>query len=706
MFPIRGRLSDPITTFREKSGSLSSIKSGKFSSSKKDLVRETAQTAYQSIKERALMQGSGSVSGSPGRIQENLSRDSGIGGLKEGLNTSGESEHEIPKYISDVTDMSNYVRGRFLGKGGFARVHELIDLQTNSLFAGKIINKSRISKPHHKEKITREIELHRNLIHKNVVQFVKNFEDSDNIYIVLENCSKRSLVHVLKARHVVTEIETRYYMQQLVNGVQYIHSQNIIHRDLKLGNLFLTGTMAVKIGDFGLATRVGWEKKGTICGTPNYISPEVLNKDGHGFPADVWALGCVMYALLVGQPPFETSTLKETYTRIAENVYSIPEAVSPLAASFIRQLLHPDPKQRPLVPNIAQDPFFTCGFCPVSLPPSACSVTPLLAPPVYNNKTDSSPIPGGYQTGLASRLSASTTNLDSKRLQSPKISSKDSMFPGMCESVATTVFSKLYKPDIQTLTNRNNSPKARTRTEELHLAVKTALSSMPSSRQTDPPAATLKEPPTFIAKWIDYSNKYGFGFQLSDKSIGILFNDNTRISYSSDRSFIQFGENQEVTTMGTHQVPPYLHEKFTLLRYFAQYMDQNLTEGGETRKGLRSLTTTIPQIKRWIRTPKAIIMHLTNGTIQVNYFKDHTKLIIGSLDEAVTSPPQQQQQNCLPNQASQLPFIVTYINSARESRCFHLNDLARHGASQPVRERMSYVAEVLNEFVELDKQIS
>ena len=72
MFPIRGRLSDPITTFREKSGSLSSIKSGKFSSSsKKDLVRETPQTAYQSIKERALMQGSGSVSGSPGRIQVN-----------------------------------------------------------------------------------------------------------------------------------------------------------------------------------------------------------------------------------------------------------------------------------------------------------------------------------------------------------------------------------------------------------------------------------------------------------------------------------------------------------------------------------------------------------------------------------------------------------------------------------------------------------
>ena len=130
------------------------------------------------------------------------------------------------------------------------------------MFAAKIIHKSRISKPHHKEKISREIELHRSLRHKNVVQFFKHFEDGDNIYIMLENCSRKSLVHVLKSRVTVTEPETRYYMTQLVQGVEYIHSQNIIHRDLKLGNLFLTHNMAVKIGDFGLATRLGQEKKG------------------------------------------------------------------------------------------------------------------------------------------------------------------------------------------------------------------------------------------------------------------------------------------------------------------------------------------------------------------------------------------------------------------------------------------------------------
>jgi len=107
---------------------------------------------HAAVKER-LISGSGSVSGSPGRIHDNISRDSGIGCLKDGgLNTSGETENDIPKFISDSNDKTNYVRGKFLGKGGFARVHELIDLKSNAVFAGKIIHKSRISKPHHKEK--------------------------------------------------------------------------------------------------------------------------------------------------------------------------------------------------------------------------------------------------------------------------------------------------------------------------------------------------------------------------------------------------------------------------------------------------------------------------------------------------------------------------------------------------------------------------
>ena len=97
--------------------------------------------------------------------------------------------------------------------------------------------------------------------------------------------------------------------------------------------------------------------------------------------------------------------------------------------------------------------------------------------------------------------------------------------------------------------------------------------------------------------------------------------------YLSLPRYVQFGEGNNLTSMASGQVPPSLHEKFTLLRYFAQYMDENLTEGGEGGKlktgggagaaRPSSPTFAIPQIKRWIRAPKAIIMHLTNGTIQV-----------------------------------------------------------------------------------------
>lgn len=249
------------------------------------------------------------------------------------------------EYIFDDSTNTTYLKGKFLGKGGFARVHELTDLGTNKVYAGKIIPKSSITKPHQREKIVREVELHRALKHKNVVQFQHFFEDDRNVYIILERCPRKSLVHVLKKRRNLNELEVVFYMRQLVDGVRYIHTQNIIHRDLKLGNMFLTDDMVVKVGDFGLAVRSdsNGQKKITICGTPNYIAPEVLNKEGHGFEADVWAMGCIMFAMLVGQPPFETASVKETYSRIAANNYNIPAMVSSQARALMTAMLQPCP---------------------------------------------------------------------------------------------------------------------------------------------------------------------------------------------------------------------------------------------------------------------------------------------------------------------------------------------------------------------------
>ena len=94
----------------------------------------------------------------------------------------------------------------------------------------------------------------------------------------------------------MTEPEARFFVKQIVTACDYLHKNRIIHRDLKLGNLFLNDELEIKIGDFGLATKIDYdgERKRTLCGTPNYIAPEVLAKKGHSFEVDAWSLGCIV----------------------------------------------------------------------------------------------------------------------------------------------------------------------------------------------------------------------------------------------------------------------------------------------------------------------------------------------------------------------------------------------------------------------------
>ena len=121
---------------------------------------------------------------------------------------------------------------------------------------------------------------------------------------------------------------------------------------MKLGNLFLNDKMEIKLGDFGLATKLDFdgEKKRTICGTPNYIAPEVLEgKSGHSYEVDIWSLGVIVYTLIIGKPPFETTDVKATYRRIRQNSYSFPEhvSISDPARNLITSILTGDPRKRP-----------------------------------------------------------------------------------------------------------------------------------------------------------------------------------------------------------------------------------------------------------------------------------------------------------------------------------------------------------------------
>lgn len=150
-------------------------------------------------------------------------------------------------------------------------------------------------------------------------------------------------------------------MHQIVKGMLYLHTHGILHRDLTLSNLLLTSNMNIKIADFGLATQLKLpnEKHFTMCGTPNYISPEVATRSAHGLESDVWSLGCMFYAFLMGRPPFDTDTVKHTLSKVVLAEYEMPSHVSLEAQDLIHQLLQKNPAQRPSLSAVLDHPFMT-----------------------------------------------------------------------------------------------------------------------------------------------------------------------------------------------------------------------------------------------------------------------------------------------------------------------------------------------------------
>ncbi|CAH1775220.1 unnamed protein product [Owenia fusiformis] len=595
-------------------------------------------------------------------------------------------------FIFNPTTSTTYMKGKLLGKGGFAKCYELTDLKTDKVYAGKIIAKTRISKPHQKEKIVREIELHRTLDHKHVVGFHSFFEDDENVYIILEKCSKKSLVHVMKNRSTITEPEVRYYIRRLVYGCQYIHSQHIIHRDLKLGNMLLNSNMDIKIGDFGLATKVDYEgeKKMTVCGTPNYIAPEVLQKKGHSYEADIWAIGCIMYALLVGRPPFETATLKETYNRITHNKYSIPPHLSLEAKKLIKALLSNNPEDRPTLEEIPLHPFFLSGFEPKHLSDSACVSAPKfpITSLISSNRQKSNADPANQDgvNKITSSLAVFRTQSSKKVLNSqtkvtrkpPQVPHKDPTYPAVNPAIHPAMHSTLSS-NCNGVTTFNGTGNAVALCQVLEAFINNVRQDCP-----DNPSPLVQSNVLWVTKWVDYSNKYGFGYQLSDRTIGVLFNDGSRICRSPDGRSVHFNDMTGKLCGFTMDAPPSNMEKRTiLLSYFAQYMEDNLIKGGhDDNMNMNENWCSNIFMKKWFRTSKAIVMYLNTGTLQINFFDDHTKVII-------TQTPHSE-------------YLVTYIDQDRQSSTFRMAQLQYLGCSSEIVDRLSYSKEMLLNIIEIE----
>ena len=157
----------------------------------------------------------------------------------------------------------------------------------------------------------------------------------------MELCENQTLEELLVRRKTLTELEVQCYIIQLIRGLQYLHSHKIIHRDIKLGNLFLTDKMELKIGDFGLATKLGFdgEIKKEVLGTNRYMEPEIFKQE-HSYGVYIWAIGIVIYFLLIGKKPFEANDFEMNKKKILELNYSFPEdaKISYTAKKLIKRI--------------------------------------------------------------------------------------------------------------------------------------------------------------------------------------------------------------------------------------------------------------------------------------------------------------------------------------------------------------------------------
>ncbi|GJE86953.1 cAMP dependent protein kinase [Phanerochaete sordida] len=237
-----------------------------------------------------------------------------------------------------------------LGTGTFGRVL-LVRLRGSALptaqncFAMKVLRKTDIVRLRQVEHVNAERYILSRVRHPFIVDLYATFQDSLNIYMLLSYVPGGELfTHLRRAQRFTPDV-TRFYLANIILALKYLHSFNIIYRDLKPENLLLDSRGYLRLTDFGFAKIVD-DRTWTLCGTPEYLAPEIIQSDGHGKAADWWACGILAYEMMVGYPPFFDETAYGIYEKILKGKIHWPRDMDRLSRDIIKAFLHPDRTKR------------------------------------------------------------------------------------------------------------------------------------------------------------------------------------------------------------------------------------------------------------------------------------------------------------------------------------------------------------------------
>ena len=243
--------------------------------------------------------------------------------------------------------LSDFEKMQTVGLGSFGRVRLCRYKKNDKIYVMKILKKMEIIKQKQVDHVFSEFNILSVLNHPFIVQLVGlNFDDPKYLYFIIEYVQGGELFTLLRNRGSFPLEQAKFYIAHIITIFEYLHGKNIIYRDLKPENILINKNGYLKLTDFGFAKYLNNEKTYTLCGTPEYLAPEIILNKGHGKPVDWWTMGILLYEMLVGIDPFSDDDPMKTYQKIIKGKINFPKDFDKNAKSLIKHLLTADTTKR------------------------------------------------------------------------------------------------------------------------------------------------------------------------------------------------------------------------------------------------------------------------------------------------------------------------------------------------------------------------
>ncbi|KAJ9077985.1 Serine/threonine-protein kinase plk1 [Entomophthora muscae] len=566
---------------------------------------------------------------------------------------------ELPSILIDPISGSRFKVGKLLGKGGFAKCYQCTELSTGQMYCCKAIYDLKGASPAHQLQFESEKKILQKLDHPNIIGFKMHFATNGFSCLILELCAHGTLLSLLKQRKFLVEYEARVLIKNFIMALIYLREQGILHRDLKLANLLLadgpSGGLVLKLGDFGLAVQIkarSDERRWTMCGTPNFIAPEVVkssSSEGYGHASDVWSLGIVLYTMLIGSMPFTSTDREALFDKIQTCEYRFPlnRPISFKAKALVCDILKKEPESRPTLEEILQHKFFipspnTLPLISLSRRPSEQERIPPSRQPLtvvsnIDNRvlkaSRSSPLP---TTGIKRKripfdeLKPNARPLKSSKLAAALEASADTNIEAHAEPALKSDASPSKEEPSDFSKNLETTP-LKPWLADFAAAIESELTSNKDSPDTTP--SCQDKAVNYVVRWLKSEKLPGVGFGMKDGSVTILFRDSSIMAYRPDLPQYEYRkENNPVPQhLEPQDLPLDLQPKAKSLSRFRAYMAACVAPATKKPSDAPLVVVT-----RFGNTRQAVLYTLSSQVFQVDFKSDHVKVILSDKGKCLT----------------------------------------------------------------------